>query len=194
MFRVQQVILSENIATTRFACNISRCKGACCVVGDAGAPVEKGEIPVLEKAFGLVKERLSPKARAAVNEHGVVQQGSHDSYEITCIDDGDCVFVEKNEEGVATCAIQNAHHRGEIHWEKPLSCHLYPVRLKKIAGLEYANFEYVPETCSSGCTQGSKDGVYLSNFLGRALRRRYGTGWYHEFQVACDAVRNGDQP
>lgn len=193
MFKVQDVILSEDIATSRFACDISRCKGACCVVGDAGAPVEKGEIPILRKAFGLLKDRLTSEALAAVDEHGVVQKENEEQYEITCVDEGDCIFVEKDEDGVATCAIQNAYYRGEINWEKPLSCHLYPIRLKKIASMEFANFEYIPNMCSAGCDNGRKEGVYLSDFLEKALKRRYGIEWYNEFITACEDVRTGEE-
>jgi len=191
MFRVKDVILSEDIATSRFACDISRCKGACCVVGDAGAPVDKGEIPILRKAFAQLKERLSDDAVKAADEHGVVQKEGDDQYEITCVDEGDCIFVEKDDHDVATCAIQNAYYRGEIKWEKPLSCHLYPIRLKKISGMEFANFEYIPDMCSAGCDNGLKNGTYLSEFLEKALKRRYGTDWYNEFIMACEDVRNG---
>lgn len=189
MFRVQNVILSEDIATSKFACDISRCKGACCVVGDAGAPVEKGEIPILQKAFRLLKERLNSDALRAVEEKGVVQKDSKGQYEITCVDDSDCIFVEKDEKGIATCAIQNAYYHGEINWEKPLSCHLYPIRLKKISGIDFANFEYIPDMCAAGCDNGRKEGIYLSEFLEKALKRRYGTDWYREFITACEEVR-----
>ncbi|REL37819.1 DUF3109 family protein [Rhodohalobacter sp. SW132] len=190
MFRVQDVILSEDIATSRFACDITRCKGACCVVGDAGAPVEKGEIPILRKAFGLLKDRLTPEALAAADEHGVVQKENEGQYAITCVEEGDCIFVEKDEDGVATCAIQNAYYRGEINWEKPLSCHLYPIRLKKISGMDFANFEYIPDLCSAGCNNGRQSGTYLSEFLEKALKRRYGTDWYDDFITACNEVRS----
>jgi len=191
MFRVDDVILSEDIATSKFACDITRCKGACCVVGDAGAPVERGEIPILRKAFGLLKHRLNPKAVSAALKEGVVQKNSKGRFEITCVENNDCIFVEKDENGVATCAIQNAFYRGELNWEKPLSCHLYPIRLKKISGMDYANFEYIPEMCGAGCSNGNATGTYLSDFLGKALKRRYGTDWYGDFVTACEEIRSG---
>jgi len=189
MFRVQNVILSEDIATSRFACDVSRCKGACCVIGDAGAPVDKGEIPVLRKVFSQLKDRLTPEAVKAAKEHGVVQKDSKGVYEITCVDNSECIFVEKDKNGVATCAIQNAYYRGEINWEKPLSCHLYPIRLKKISGMDFANFEYIPDMCAAGCNNGRKEGIYLSDFLEKALKRRYGSDWFGDFITACEEVR-----
>lgn len=189
MFRVHDVILSEDIATTKFACNVSRCKGACCVVGDAGAPVDKEEIPVLRKAFRQLKGRLDEEAVKRVSNVGVVQGNTEKGYEITCIDSGECIFVQKDSQGVATCAIQNAYYRGEFEWEKPLSCHLYPVRLKHIAGFDYANYEYIPALCSAGCQKGEEEGVYLADFLKKALVRRYGEEWYEDFLMACKEHR-----
>ncbi len=190
MIRIQDVILSEDIATAKFACNISRCKGACCVVGDAGAPVHKDEIPVLRKAFRKLKDRLNPEAVAKAEEEGVVLGNQKEGHEINCIETGECIFVEKKENGVATCAIQNAFYNGEFNWEKPISCHLYPVRLKHIAGLDYANFEYIPELCSAGCRRGEDEGIYLADFLEDSLVRRYGRPWYDEFSEVCKDIQD----
>ncbi len=190
MIRVHDVILSEDIATAKFACNLNRCKGACCVVGDAGAPVSKDEIPVLRKAFKELKDRLNPEAVSKAEELGVVQGDTKSGYEITCIESGECIFVQKDEHGVATCAIQSAYYEGDFTWEKPISCHLYPVRLKHIAGFDYANFEYIPELCSAGCRRGEDEGIFLADFLKTALVRRYGEKWYTDFLNACKEVRN----
>ncbi|MEX0661990.1 MAG: DUF3109 family protein [Balneolaceae bacterium] len=189
MFRVHDVILSEDIATSKFACNITLCKGACCVVGDAGAPVSKDEIPILRKAYKNLKDRLDPKAVEIAEKEGVIKGDSESGYEINCVDNQECIFVQKDKDGVATCAIQNAYYNGDFNWEKPISCHLYPVRLKKIAGLEFANFEYIPDLCSDGCDNGEKTGTYLSDFLRTALIRRYGEEWFDEFSESCNQIR-----
>jgi len=189
MIRVGDVILSEDIATAKFACNISLCKGACCVVGDAGAPVSRGEIPVLNKAFRQLKESLHPEAVRKAEEEGVVLGDPENGYEINCINSGECIFVEKDDRGIATCAIQKAYYEGRFTWEKPISCHLYPVRLKHIAGFDYANFEYIPDLCSAGCKRGEDEGIYLSDFLENALVRRYGRKWYDHFLAVCREVR-----
>jgi len=190
MIRVQDVILSEDIATAQFACDISKCKGACCVVGDAGAPVSRDEIPVLRKAFRELQDKLDPEAVQKADREGVVLGDAENGFEINCIDSGECIFVEKSDNGVATCAVQNAYYKGRFNWEKPISCHLYPVRLKHIAGMDYANFEYIPDLCSAGCRNGEDRGIYLSDFLKTALIRRYGEKWYSEFIDACMEVRS----
>lgn len=191
MIRVQDVILSEEIATAKFACDLTRCKGACCVVGDAGAPVSKSEIPVLNKAFKKLKNELSPDAVEETEQNGVVQGNSGSGYEITCVDSGECIFVKKDENGVAKCAIQSAYYEGRFGWEKPISCHLYPIRLKKIGEFEYANFEYIRELCSVACVKGENENIYLAEFLEKPLIRRYGKKWYNEFLKACYEVRQG---
>lgn len=189
MFKVQDTILSEDIATARFACNLSHCKGDCCVVGDAGAPVSKGEIPVLEKVYEQLTDELRPRAREVVDDKGLVWGNNQDGYELATTDERECVFVSYTDDGVAHCAIQEAFIKGEINWEKPLSCHLFPIRLKRIADFEFANFEYVPSLCASACVKGEKDGIYLSEFLKKPLIRRYGEEWFQEFEEACVEIR-----
>jgi hypothetical protein len=192
LFRVQHVILSDDIATARFACNIAACKGACCVVGDAGAPVAKSEIPVLNKAYQKLKPRLRDRAVSTVQDHGlVVQNGSGSTdYELSCTDNKECVFVTYDEQGIAECAIQKAYQQGEFEWPKPISCHLFPIRLKKVGQFEYANYEYVPSICTPACDRGKEEGIYLSEFLKEPLTRRYGDEWYVEFSEQCEQVRS----
>ena len=193
MFKVRNTILSEDIATARFSCDVSRCKGACCVVGNAGAPVSKDEIPVLKKAYRLFKDELRPRAREVVEEEGLVKGTNREGYELNCTDEKECVFVEYTDEDIAICAIQKAFYEGRINWEKPLSCHLFPVRLKRVVDFDYANFEYIPELCSSGCESGKEKGTFLSEFLKKPLIRRYGQEWYNEFTEACEEIRKKEE-
>jgi hypothetical protein len=194
MFEVQDTILSEDIATASFACDLPKCKGACCVVGDAGAPVSEEEIPKLKKAYQLLGYELHSHARQVVETKGLIQESSSGGKRISCRDNEECVFVLYGDDDVAYCAIQKAFLEGQIDWEKPVSCHLYPIRLKKIADFEYANFEYVDELCSVACAKGEKEGIYLSDFLEKALVRRYDEEWYAEFSEKCEEIRmeNGE--
>lgn len=155
------------------------------MIGDAGAPVSKNEIPVVNKAFRELKDELDFEAVEVAERNGVVLGTAKNGYEISCIDSGECIFVQKDENGVAKCAIQKAYYEGRFGWEKPVSCHLYPLRLKQIGGLEYANFEYISELCSAACQRGEKEGIYLAEFLKDALTRRYGEEWYREFLEVC---------
>lgn len=159
------------------------------MIGDAGAPVSKNEIPVLNKAFRELKDELSSEAVEVAERDGVVRGNTKSGYEISCIESGECIFVQKDENGVAKCAIQRAYYEGRFGWEKPISCHLYPIRLKQIGGLEYANFEYISGMCSAACQRGEKEGIYLAEFLKDALSRRYGEEWYREFLEVCKKER-----
>lgn len=191
MFRVDNIILSEEIASSKFACDISRCKGACCVVGESGAPVSKDEIQSVRNAYKVLKTELRPEAVETVENIGIVQGNDKGSYEISCVDERECIFVDYSDEGAAVCAIQRAFLQNRFDWEKPVSCHLYPVRLKKIGGIEYANFEYMPDICESGCLNGTENDIYLSDFLESAFVRRYGQKWYNEFKEKCNEIRQG---
>ena len=193
MFKVQNTILSEDIAIARFACDVGKCKGACCVVGNAGAPVDHNEIPVLRKAYRRLKDELRPRAREVVVMEGLVKGSNSEGYELNCTDEEECVFVVYTDDNVAQCAIQKAYYEGRLNWEKPISCHLFPIRLKRIVDFDYANFEYVPSLCAAGCEKGEKDNTYLSEFLREPLIRRYGEEWYNDFLRACDEVRNQEQ-
>jgi hypothetical protein len=189
MFQVDDVILSDDIATVKFACDLSRCKGACCVVGDAGAPVEKNEIPILKKAYAMLKNELRPEAVQEVESNGLVKQSEKGSYELACTDKEACVFVVYDRRGTAICAIQKAYQEGRFYWEKPISCHLFPIRLSKIGQLEYANYQYVPSICSPACDRGKKEGIYLADFLKEPLTRKYGKEWYEAFLHTVELVR-----
>lgn len=189
MFRVQNTILSDDIATAKFACDLPRCKGACCVVGDAGAPVSKNEIPVLHKAYHKLKDELRPESVAVAEREGVVIGSESGGYEIATVNEQECIFVNFDENGIAHCAIQKAFFEGRFSWEKPISCHLFPVRLKRVAGFDYANFEYVPPLCSAACERGEKEEIHLAEFLEKPLKRRYGKEWFSEFINYCREIR-----
>ncbi|MEX0681541.1 MAG: DUF3109 family protein [Balneolales bacterium] len=188
MFQVHHTVISDDIATYRFACDLYKCKGACCVVGDAGAPVLSGEIPVLRKAWKLLRDEMRPRARKVVDAEGLIRN-NYKEPELNCTDGAECVFVYYNDHGIAECGIQKAWQEKRFNWIKPLSCHLFPVRVMKVGELDYLNLEYVPSLCRPACERGEAGGIYLSDFLEDAFVRAYGENWYHEFQSACRDVR-----
>jgi hypothetical protein len=164
-------------------------------VGDAGAPVDQRESAVLKKAYQQLKPRLRDQAIATVEQTGLIQRDGKGSasLELACVDEGECVFVTYDDQGIAECAIQKAYQSGDFSWPKPISCHLFPLRLKKVGELEYANYEYVPSICSPACERGEQEGIYLSDFLEEPLVRRYGRTWYEEFSLQCEEIRTRDQ-
>lgn len=191
MIFVDDVIVADDIPLARFSCNTGACKGACCVVGSAGAPVRQSEIPVLNKAWRLLKDELPPASREAVIEKGLVRASSDGDYELSTIGDAECVFVKRTSEGVAICAIQEAHQQGRFQWPKPISCHLFPIRETRLGAVSYLNFEYVPEICEPAVTHARANGHHLSDMLAEPLARRFGAAWVRAFLDACRQAREG---
>lgn len=109
--------------------------------------------------------------------------------QLNCRDNEECVFVSYGDDGVAYYAIQKAFMDGKLEWEKPMICHLYPLRFNKVGNITYANFEYVPKLCAAACRKGKDEAIYLSDFLKKPLVRRYGQEWYQKFEKTCKIMR-----
>ncbi len=189
VFFVGDTIISDDVATFKFVCDLGRCKGACCVVGDAGAPVKGSELPVLRRAWEQLKDTLRPEAVAVVESEGLYKNNGQ-GYELSCTEGAECVFVVYDGAGVATCAIQQAYDAGDFSWPKPISCHLFPVRVTKLANHDMLNMEYIPSICSAACDKGERSGVGLAEFLREPLVRVYGNDWYNDFMEAVRDVRS----
>lgn len=182
MFIIGEAVIEESIAHERFACDLGQCKGACCTLpGGRGAPLEDSETEELERVFPHVKKYLSLKHRLVVEELGLFE-GSPGTFATTCIEEKDCVFVFY-EGGVAKCAIETAHDRGEVAWRKPLSCHLFPIRVSESRG-ERLRYSKITE-CNSAVKHGKREGIPLYEFLAAALIRKFGDKWYQDFLVEC---------
>jgi len=188
MFQVQYTILPDEVAYAKFACNPVRCKGACCVAGDAGAPLSEDEVSILHSVYETIKYRLRQESVNTVEKYGVTE-GKKKEPRVRCNKNGACVFAVFNPKGVASCAIQKAHQDGLINWEKPISCHLFPLRIKEYGELEYASYRYIEPLCQTACAFGCEKEVFLSEFLQPALVRYYGKTWYNEFQQQCKLIR-----
>jgi hypothetical protein len=188
VFQVQHTLISDDVAHARFACNTPVCRGACCVVGEAGAPVEQNEVHILKKAYKLLENELNMNARAVVEEQGLVKP-TQQGLELTCVGDAECVFAGFAPGNVVICTIQRAFFESRFQWPKPISCHLFPIRITTVGALDYLNFEFVPEICSPGAAKGKEDKIYLSDYLKEPLTRKYGQEWYDEFSAACTYIR-----
>jgi len=188
MFVVDHILISDDVAEARFACNLSACHGACCVQGDAGAPLEEHEIEDIDAALETVRHRLRPEAANVVKQRGAWERGKDGSLSTTCVDDAECVFV-RYEGPVAKCLIQEAHERGETDFPKPISCHLYPLRVTDLGDFEALNMEKMP-MCRPAFKKGDRDGTFLSDVLEWPLTRRYGADWYDRFNEACTKRRS----
>lgn len=180
---IDDTLLSTEIFDRRFCCDLKACKGACCVEGESGAPLAPEEIAEVEAAFDVIKDRLKPDSLAVIEREGLhVVDGDGDA--VTPIVDGrECVYATFEEDGTAKCAFEQAHLEGKLAWRKPISCHLYPIRLTPLKDLTALNYHQWP-ICDAAVSCGAGLDLSILRFCKDALVRRFGQNWY---DAACEA-------
>jgi hypothetical protein len=185
----EKPFVAEDIANVKFACDLHRCKGACCTMpGARGAPLREEELEEIDMAYPIVRKYLSFRHKDTVEERGLVQ-GRKGDYTTQVVQNQACVFAFF-ENGIAKCAFERAYLDNEIGWRKPLSCHLFPIRVAQGVP-ERLRFESIAE-CQPATERGTIERIWLSEFLRDALSRAYGESWYQEFRLNCEARRNGE--
>ena len=179
MFQLGKTIVSEEIIRKDFVCNLSACKGACCIHGEAGAPVEKEEREVLESIYPKVKKYLRPEGIKAIEKQGVYITTEHGEIETPLVNGEECAYVTVTKNGIAKCGIEEAYEQGDISWKKPVSCHLYPIRVQQYSEFAAVNYHkwYI---CKDACTLGNELKVPVYKFVKDALIRKFGEDWYQE--------------
>ncbi len=185
MFQLGKTIVSEEILEREFVCNLSACKGTCCIDGDAGAPLSEEETKIMEAIYPKVKPYLRPEGIAAIEAQGTWVKGEDGDFDTTLIEGKDCAYVIFDGD-TALCGIEQAYNEGIVDWKKPVSCHLYPIRVKDFTEFTAVNY-YKWHICDDACTLGKElqDPVY--KFVKEALVRRFGEDWYLELEkVALD--------
>ena len=178
MIQVQDKIISLNIFEKYFVCDLNACKGACCVEGDSGAPLLKEEKKILEGLYEKVKPYMSKKGITAIENQGIAVYDLEGDLTTPLINNRECAFVA-DENGISKCTIEQAYLDGETNFKKPISCHLFPVRIKEYRDFDAVNYEDI-KICSPACDCGSKLEVPVYAFLKEPLIRKYGEDWYKE--------------
>ncbi len=187
MFTILNNVVDEHLATTTFACDLGACKGACCTMpGGRGAPLEDDEVQLLNDAIPAASKYLTERNRRIIASQGALE-GRRGDYATRCIDQRDCVFVYYDE-GAAKCAIEKAYFNGEVPFRKPISCHLFPIRISKVFDMDYLRYEHISE-CNPALKNGKTAGVPLYKFLKEALVRAYGEEFYAELLQEIEAPR-----
>jgi hypothetical protein len=185
MIQIEDKLISEEIFSEEFVCNLTKCKGACCVAGDVGAPLEKYETEILDKIFPLVKPYLRPEGVAALEEQGTWTIDPSDGDFVTPMVNGEeCAYVIFDEKGVTKCGIEKAYEDGAVEWQKPISCHLYPIRVTEYSTFTALNY-HEWEICAPACTLGKELQVPVYKFLKTPIIRKYGEEFY---STLCDAA------
>lgn len=182
MFIIGEVTIEEPVSYERFSCDVARCKGACCTLpGGKGAPLEDDELLEIERALPAAQKYLSTEHRGVIDARGWFESDGG-KYVTTCVDDRACVFAY-SEAGITRCSLEKAYVSGETSWRKPLSCHLFPIRIDR-NGADRLRYEEIPD-CSVGVSKGRREKTMLYDFLKDPLIMAYGVRWYNEFRAEC---------
>lgn len=186
MIELGRTIISEDILEKEFVCNLSACKGACCVEGDAGAPVDEAEAKILEDIFPKVKPFLRPEGVAAIEQQGTSVTDWDGELVTPLVKGKECAYVIFDEKGITKCGIEKAWEAGAVDFQKPVSCHLYPVRITVYKDFDAVNY-HKWNVCSPACTLGKELEVPVYKFLKGALTRKYGEAWYGELDELAES-------
>ncbi len=181
MFQLRKTIVSEDILEKDFVCNLAACKGACCIDGEAGAPLSKEETKKLEEIYPKVKPFLRKEGIEAIEKEGVWVTSDFDELETPLVDHKECAYVIFDEKETALCGIEEAYNKGVIDWKKPISCHLYPVRVKEYSEFAAVNYNKW-DICDDACTLGKELQVPVYKFVKEALIRKFGEPWYNDLE------------
>ena len=187
MIIVDDILVSDEIKDVQFACNLSACKGECCVAGDAGAPLDEEEISKLEDEVDEIIPYMSEKGKQVIRENGVFEYDVDGTYVTPLVNDEECAFVYyKN--GISFCSIEKAYNNGKIGFQKPISCHLYPIRLSKVGNSIAINYHRW-NVCNPAIIAGKKEGVPLYKYLKNPLIRRFGDDWYKNLRLRIEETK-----
>ena len=182
MFELGKTVISEEILENHFVCDLNACKGACCVDGSAGAPLEDDETQVLTSLFERLQPFLRPEGVKAIKKQGSFVKGSDGDWETPLVDGQECAYVVYSGNGTAQCGIEKAYNAGVVDWKKPISCHLYPVRIRNYSMITAVNYHRW-EICDPACSLGDKLKVPIYKFVKEALIRKFGQLWYEELEL-----------
>ncbi len=190
MIAIDDILISEEIIEKEFVCNLNMCKGECCVAGDIGAPLDKSELSILKKIFPKVKSYLTAEGIAAIKEQGTwVAVDDEDEFATPMIGNGGACAYTIYENEIAKCGIEKAFYDGKIEWKKPISCHLYPIRITKNEYYTTLNYNKW-NICAEACKLGKKLSVPVYEFLKEPIIRRFGAEFYDKLNQTAQHIKS----
>jgi hypothetical protein len=183
MIQVEDKIISLDVFEKHFVCDLNACKGACCVEGDSGAPLLKEEEKILDEIYEKVKPYMRKEGITEIENQGISVYDADGDLTTSLVNNRECVFVTF-ENGITKCTIEKAYLDGKTEFKKPISCHLFPIRIKEYRDFDAVNYEEI-KICKPACECGSKLEVPVYVFLKEPLIRKYGEAWYKELLEAA---------
>ena len=178
MIQVDDKIISLDVFEKHFVCDLSACKGACCIEGDSGAPLIKQEEEILDYFYEKVKPYMRAEGITEIENQGVAVFDADGDLTTPLVNNRECAFVI-DEKGISKCSIEKAYYAGEVDFKKPISCHLFPIRIKEYRDFDAVNYEEI-KICKPACKCGSELEVPVYAFLKEPLIRKYGEAWYNK--------------
>jgi hypothetical protein len=190
LVQIDDKILSTELFERKFVCDLNACKGACCVEGDSGAPMTMEEVDILEEIYDQVVPYMRPEGIAAVEKSGVFYMDFSNEPATTLVDGAECAFVYFDEQGITKCAIEKAYLEGKTNWKKPISCHLYPIRVSKVGDLTALNYDEW-KICQPACACGDALNVPVFRFLKEPIIRAYGEEFFADLENVDASLKSG---
>jgi len=187
MIAIDNVLISDAIIEDQFVCDLNKCKGGCCVDGDAGAPLEDAELQELDAVYKAVLPYLTKESQQQLETQGRYVFNKEFGWVTPTIESKICVYGITDNNGIVKCGIEQAYNDGKIGWRKPISCHLFPIRIKQSRNkkTEYVNYQPREDLCSAACSLGKKLKVPVYVFLKDAITRKYGPTFYETLEATA---------
>ncbi len=183
MLQIEDTVISFDLFDEKFVCDLASCKGECCIEGDEGAPLDENELETIQDLLPIIWDDLTDKAKDVIQQHGFFYIDRAGEPVTSIVNGAECVFTFTDEQGICKCAIEKAFREGKTDFYKPVSCHLYPVRLQKYNGFTAVNYHRW-SICNCAVTSGRKLNVPVYKFLKEPLIRKFGQEWYTQLEIA----------
>jgi hypothetical protein len=195
MIAIDNILISDEVVSEQFVCDLHQCKGACCVDGDAGAPLDKEELQNINEVFDAVLPYLNAESKKELDRQGRYVYDKEYGWVTPTIESKVCVYGIKDKQGIVKCGIEQAYLDGKVKWKKPISCHLFPIIIKKSKRTtnEYVNYEPREDNCKAACALGKKLKVPVYQFLKEPLTRKYGEDFYKALDATANHIKNSKE-
>lgn len=185
MIEIGRIILSQAIFSEHFVCDLLKCKGACCVEGDSGAPLTPEEAKIIEKDYPNFEKYLPEHHKKEIQKQGFSMIDDDGDLVTPLVNKRQCAYSFYDENGILKCSIEKAFFEGKTQFRKPVSCHLFPIRITEYKRFDAVNYQEL-DICKPGRECGKSQKVKLYRFLKEPLIRKYGKEWYKEVEIAAN--------